>query len=107
MALPADAAAWLLCLGFFDGWGWAISEVWNVSLTPAPLLSDCAISSDTPMDLSFRSSMRLARLGALEEKLLPKEPLRRLLLLDLRVLRIVCIFDKIGQKVLGGAAGKI
>ena len=43
------------------------------------------------MDLSFRISIRLARLGALEERLLPKEPFRRLLLLDR--LRIVCIVD--------------
>ena len=72
-----------------------MSEVSNVSLTPAPLLSDCPSSSDTPTDLSFRSSMRLARLGALEEKLLLlKEPLRRLLLLDL--LRILCIANGVG-----------
>ena len=32
------------------------------------------------MDLSFRSSMRLERLGALEEMMLPKEPFRRLIL---------------------------
>ena len=53
--------------------------------------------------------MRLARLGALEEKLLlPKEPFRRLLLvlLDLRVLRIFCIFDKIGRKVWGARPEK-